>query len=311
MVGSCPPLTHAETQESPSPEALPSTSTAIIHAQPTGESDTGEVEKICLDDDILQLLGDAPEPETVLGKAIHNDIATRWQDILKKGLGKDAKDNICKEYLIPSNCELLVPPILNPEAKAALTEQSVKRDASLVHRQKQLGIAISALAQATENIIHHSKESNKADLRQTVLKPISDACRLLCDMHNGETKIRRKFVISSINTSLKDTLLESASDKFLFGDNMSDKLKAAKSVQRSGEALKVIQNKKPQSQRPSFFNKNRSNFKTLHQKSAGKPDAGKPPLAPRHQHNHAPPPSQRRARPRSPTLSAPRKTTRR
>lgn len=70
---------------------------------------------------------------------------------------------------------MLAAPALNPEVKAALPESMVKRDATLLAKQKQLGIAIAALAQAAELVI--SKEANIAK----VLKPISDACRLLCD----------------------------------------------------------------------------------------------------------------------------------
>lgn len=63
-----PPLTPAEMQEVPLPTDVPSTSVVIIDAQPTSVFDSGDVEKESLEDDILQLLGDAPEPETITGK---------------------------------------------------------------------------------------------------------------------------------------------------------------------------------------------------------------------------------------------------
>ncbi|CAH0718645.1 unnamed protein product, partial [Brenthis ino] len=109
-------------------------------------------------------------------------------------------------------------------------------------------------------------------------------------MHHYETKTRRKFVIASINTSLKDTLANSEADKFLFGDNMSEKLKTAKTVRRSAEALKVTQapfSRANFSNNKSFNSKNNLNYKPLHQKTTGRQHAGRPyaVLPPRHQNS--------------------------
>lgn len=249
------------------PPPLPLTNVAACADAPVPSGDAD------LDDEILKLLGDAPEPETIFGAAVHKDIAARWHNVLKIGLTKDCKESIFKEYLIPSNCELLVPPILNPEAKAALTDAFIKRDASMLSRQKHLSVAIAALTQTLDKMVSR-KDSQTSDF----LKPISDACRVLCDMHYYETETRKKFVISSTNSGLKDALSNSVTDKFLFGENMSEKLKTAKTVQRSGEELKSVL--RHQNQKNSTYNKSRVNYKTLHQK---RPDAGRTAAGPRQQ----------------------------
>lgn len=220
-----------------------------------------------LDGDILQLLGDAPKPDAPLGPPIHKDVASRWQEILVKGLSKEVKDKMLTEYLIPSNCDLLTAPALNPEAKAALSEPSVKRDAFLMQKQKQLGVALSALSSATTLIL--ANETSK----QKLLKPISDACRMLCDSHFIETKSRRNLVISSTNMQLKDTLTESVRDKsWLFGENITEKVKTAKNIQRSGDDLK---NQPKSMTKSNFHGKNNKfllNFKAQHhRKIADKP----------------------------------------
>ncbi|KOB70373.1 ORF1p [Operophtera brumata] len=171
--------------------------------------------------------------------------------------------------MVPNNCDLLLAPTLNPEVKAALPDTLVKWDSSLVYKQKQLGIALSALATVTEMII--ANETSK----QKMLKPLSDACRILCDSHYVETRTRRGFVISSINTKLRDALIESSRDKLLFGDNVSEKLKAAKTIQLSGESLKNAQ--KPKFQRPNNIastsgNKSHLNFMPQHRKTDNKPN---------------------------------------
>ncbi|RVE40649.1 hypothetical protein evm_014701 [Chilo suppressalis] len=247
---------------SPAP-SLPSPSNAAA----AGTSKTPDIAEAHLDEEILQLLGEAPEPETLLGAPVHKDIAARWHDVIKKGLSKDCKEKIFKEYLIPSNCELLIPPLLNPEAKAALTSTFIKRDLSLISRQKHLSVAIAALTCTLDKII-----TTKDSQRQDVLKSISDACRILCDMYHYETETRKKFVVSSINTGLQGALTNAITDKFLFGENMSERLKTAKTVQKSGEELKTVQ----RTQNPKYsFNKN---YNTLHQK---RPVAGRVPAGPR------------------------------
>ncbi|KAI8433501.1 hypothetical protein MSG28_015533 [Choristoneura fumiferana] len=214
-----PAQPHQEMPRPASPQPGPSSAPHLVLGD-TAEEILPSSEDVELDEEILKLLGDAPKPDLALGKSIHKDVASRWKEILMKGLQKEVKEKILEEYLVPSNCELFIAPALNPEAKAALPDYLVKRDASLMHRQKQLGSALAALARATDLIITQNSSP------QDILKPISDACRILCDSHFLETKTRRNFVISAINTKLKDALINTERDKFLFGDNVSDKVKA-------------------------------------------------------------------------------------
>ncbi|XP_047984940.1 uncharacterized protein LOC125225330 [Leguminivora glycinivorella] len=199
-----------------------------------------EVADLALNEDVLLLLGDAPEPEVDFGKPVHKDIASRWQEILIKGLPKEVTENLLKEYLIPQNCDFLVPPILNPEAKVALSDFMVKRDAALSAKQKQIGIALAALSQVVELVI------NKETSTQKILKPLGDACRVLCDSHFCETKTRRGFVTAAINADVKDIITESPRDKFLFGSNITEQLKSAKCIKESGSVLKQSKNEKSQ-----------------------------------------------------------------
>ncbi|XP_061711559.1 uncharacterized protein LOC133520880 [Cydia pomonella] len=270
------PLSQPPTQQEPprpaSPRPGPSSAPDLPETQPQVLSSSPKDQE--LGDDILLMLGDAPKPELALGDSIHKDVASRWHEILLKGLQKEVKEKLFQEYLVPSNCDLLVAPTLNAEAKAALTDNLIKRDHAIMEKQKQLGIALSALAQAMDLLLKPDASA------QNILKPVSDACRILCDSHYLETKTRRYFVASSINTDLKETLTNTVRDGFLFGDNITDKLKVAQSVQKSGETLKHTP--KPLNNRFNKNNfvlnkkshKNNLNFKPLHQRRQSKPDAG-------------------------------------
>ncbi|XP_048484189.1 uncharacterized protein LOC125490097 [Plutella xylostella] len=231
------PMQNTSPSEQPNPE--PTTADVTVHepglpSDPGPSTTTGapnEESEAQLEEDILQILGEAPQPDIVLGRNIHRDIASRWQDILLKGMTKESKEQLFKKYLIPANCHYLVAPILNPEAKAAVPDILAKRDCTLLQKQNQIGVALAALSQVIEMIV------KKETATQLLLQPLSDACRLLCDSHNMETKTRRSIVMSTINTSLRETLTNSSRDKYLFGEDLTEKLKAAKSVQRTGESL--------------------------------------------------------------------------
>lgn len=184
-----------------------------------------------LEDDILQILGEPPQPEIALGKNIHKDIASRWQEILIKGLPRELKEPLLKKYLKPANCNFFVAPLLNPEAKAATPDILARRDATLLQKQNQIGVALAALSQLTEMILRN--ETSK----QTLLQPLSDACRILCDSHCIEGRTRRSIIMSSINTSLRDALANTNRDKYLFGEDLAEQLKAAKFVEKTRESL--------------------------------------------------------------------------
>ncbi|XP_061713654.1 uncharacterized protein LOC133522352 [Cydia pomonella] len=225
-----------------SPQDMPSPPEQSTPAQTDTETEVPNPEEQQLDDEILSLLGDAPKSDHPFGPPMHKDIANRWQEILLKGLDKETKEKLLKQYVIPKNCDMLLAPKLNPEAKAALSDGSVKRDFCIMQKQNQVGVALAALASLTELII--SGENNK----QKLLKPLSDACRILCDSHHSETATRRHFVLTATDAALKETLVEAERDQFLFGENVSEKLKVAKSIQKTGESLKQ--------QQKSVFNKN-------------------------------------------------------
>ncbi|XP_047022714.1 uncharacterized protein LOC124632772 [Helicoverpa zea] len=307
--------THVSNLQSTPPEPPPSqpepeqpplenlTSTTV----PGSSLDTQPemIEETELEEDILLLLGDAPKTETPRGPAIHKDIASRWQLILANGLAKDSKDNICRDHNAPSNCDLLLTPLLNPEVKAALPEALVKRDAILQNKQKQLGVALSALATLTDMII-----SNELS-RQKLLKPLSDASRILCDSHYQETRTRRNFIITSINHKLKNTLTEATRDSMLFGENLTEKLKAAKTIQQSGDALKSQKPKIPAHPNAATIrNKGYLNYQAQHRKVEHKPQAGpKRPPWPAQRPQSSGTSSSRQRRPSPTRTTSPRRKT--
>ncbi|XP_063837657.1 uncharacterized protein LOC135086794 [Ostrinia nubilalis] len=147
-------------------------------------------------------------------------------------------------------------PKLNKEVAAALNDMAKKRDQVIETRQKQMSTALACVGQALQMCIGDHQQQ-----KLTIIKKLNEAGRLLSDSIFLETKGRRNLVLSTINKDLKDSLLETESGDYLFGDNLIEKIKTAKAVQKSGKELKVIVNDKKKTfvRRPETSAKNDNN----------------------------------------------------
>ncbi|KAI8423337.1 hypothetical protein MSG28_014351 [Choristoneura fumiferana] len=88
--------------------------------------------------------------------------------------------------LVPENCQLLSPPLLNGEVNAAINEACKNRDKTLANKQKELGLALTALGLAITELLKESPDNIK------IMKLLSDTGRILTDLHHGENITRNK-----------------------------------------------------------------------------------------------------------------------
>lgn len=63
----------------------------------------------------------------------------------------------------------------------------------------------------------------------------------MTDLQRDETLNRKSIILAAISSSQKETLDSSKADEWLFGEKLRDRLKAAKTIERSGKSLKVKQ----------------------------------------------------------------------
>lgn len=188
---------------------------------------------------LAEILGENPSTTEEYGPDIHEDLASRFNHLATTGLDIKLRKELATKYPVPANCTRIAAPLLNPEIKAALPEAVLKRDRSLEARQKQLATAIACLASAMTD------QLNSEQIDQDLLKKLMDTARLLCDIQNADSKTRRNFAVFSVKKDMKDHLSNTKQDKFLFGENLSDTLKAAKAVNKSSTELKVPPPKMP------------------------------------------------------------------
>lgn len=196
------------------------------------DGETIEVIEPQLDPDILTALGETTEEAPKFGPNIHEKLSKLWNPILRKGLSKEAKENLTKSYHIPENCSLLQAPKLNAEISAAVSEATRSRDKRVEFVQQQLGLGISALNKGLELLLDDSND------RLQAIKFLSDSCRLLCDLHFIETEARKKFVTPGLDKSFLNIMQDVERDDLLFGNKLSDKIKATKVIEKHGLQIK-------------------------------------------------------------------------
>ncbi|KAI8423704.1 hypothetical protein MSG28_012736 [Choristoneura fumiferana] len=187
-----------------------------------------------LEQDILDILGDDPSTGNPYGENLHKDIASRWQNILVNGLNKDNRITLQKLYLPAENCPYMTAPKLNAEIKAALTEVNNKKDIYSQSRQNQLTSCLAAIGKVLN--IALAKNQN---IPQDIIKPLSDAGRLLCDYHHKESLSRRYATMNSLSKETKDVLKNTKIDEFLFGSDLAEKLKTSKAISKSGLEMRT------------------------------------------------------------------------
>lgn len=157
-------------------------------------------------------------------------------EIIKKGLPLEERKKILKKFPPPENCTLMDPPKLNLEVKAVVDNTIVKRDERIIEKQEKIVASLAALGRTIDLML----TLNPPD-RAKYLEPLNFVMRLLTDLLHDETEIRRNLILKNIKASFKDVLKDLPPDSFLFGSNLSEKIKAAKVLKNSTKDLVIPQ----------------------------------------------------------------------
>nr|CAH7715086.1 unnamed protein product [Callosobruchus chinensis] len=85
-----------------------------------------------LSEDTSHILFPGADPGKVSssGFKLHSALDSRWCHILTNGTPGEEASNLREKHAAPSNCELLVPPKINPEVEAILSTTHLTRDST-------------------------------------------------------------------------------------------------------------------------------------------------------------------------------------
>lgn len=185
----------------------------------------------------MQLIGSTTTAPAV-GEALHPQLEKVWSVILTEGLNDDVRVELLTKYPVPSNCPALGAPKLNDEVKIVTQQSTQNRDVRVCLTQTQIGASLAALGRALNVLV--AKE-DLDDQSRLMIETLSDAARILSDLHHTESDNRRKFIFldKGINSAYKEKLIQVPVDDFLFGKDLSDRLKSSKELERASSALKM------------------------------------------------------------------------
>lgn len=185
-----------------------------------------------LSSEILEALGDPKSKDESFGPKIPDEISKRWGRVLVEGLTKEQKLDMIENTQIPDNFRLVKAPILNPEISHILSDPIKNRDKVLEKSQNHLGMGIAGLSTMISAMID-SKTHNIE-----LIKKLSETSQIFLDLHNENTKTRRKLVMSSLDKKFSAVVADVKRDEFLFGADLGEKIKATKSAEKSGLQIK-------------------------------------------------------------------------
>lgn len=191
-----------------------------------------------LDPDVLEALGDDPVDDVSEGVKLHSSIKKRWDHWCHKGLSEKDRESLQKKYPSINGLEA---PVLNPEISTILPEYSAKRDSHMLERTQLAGAALAALGSAISDIIEEKEGIDKTDF----VEKLNDAAKLITHVMFSQTESRKAFILPGIDKTIKSLLEKSKTDEYLFGKNLSERIKQAQALAKVGENMKnPVQNKK-------------------------------------------------------------------
>ena len=204
------------------------------HGAVAPSADTLVVQDPLLEAEILDILGADPSALPTSELSFHTALASRWIHFLTHGLDTVVKKELKQKYTVPANCAALQAPLLNPELRPALPLVVGRKDRAASLTQTQLGLGLVPLGQA----MHLLLQPMPSPPPDKLLALLSDAAKIITDSFYHLTQSRRHNILNSINKTAKETLQQASTDAYLFGNELGERLKAAKALLRSCNDLK-------------------------------------------------------------------------
>lgn len=184
-----------------------------------------------LPEEFILALGDEGKITEEKGENIRQELVNRWNNILKQGIAKENWPKLINKYRTPGNFPMAIAPKLNPELVAALSENTLKRDKKFEYRQNLVGKVLSCMGSMLTEIMKGNLNSVK------LIEGINDSAKILCNMNHYDNFVRRHFALSPLHNSVKKAVTNVTVDTYLFGENLGERLKSAKALERNGSLL--------------------------------------------------------------------------
>lgn len=203
-------------------------------------------------DSALKVLGMDPNDCKFKKVIYHPELKNTWLKWKNEGLPEKNKKEILESYNRKSDLYTEAPQ-LNLEIVPLLSEIAKKRDQHFVDTQNCVGTALAALGAAVSMLLDPPEEGLD---EETFTDYISHAGQILTDVFHQQSIARKSFITPQLNKNIKPVVETMFSNEWLYGDNLKDKVKDVKEIEK---ACANIKEKTPQKHTTKF--REQGNFK--------------------------------------------------
>ena len=190
-----------------------------------------EIKETPLQKEFAEIFGGDPSASNALQIKIHSSILNRWKFWFVNGIKKEEKENLLEKYQSPGGLEV---PKLNPEILLKLPKHAKSRDTHMSTRQQLAGAALAALGSVMTTLIEETESIDKIQ----VMEKLHDAGKLMAEIIHSQTKSRKAFIVAGVDKDTKTMLEDTKTEEFLFGNNLSEKFKEAKVMDKIANSMK-------------------------------------------------------------------------
>ncbi|XP_074110087.1 uncharacterized protein LOC141534558 [Cotesia typhae] len=226
----------------------------------TSSAETDLSKEKVLDEDVETVLGADPTAGNKKDLDLHPSLLARWPTWLSVGLPKESKESVLDKYSRKGNINLEAPE-LNEEMLITLNESGVKRDKLFTAEQNLVGSAMSAVGDSISLIL---KDDEEPVDHLVLLERLADTGKLLAQLHFQISSARKSFISPVLSKPMKELLQKTKLGVFLYGEKLTEKIKAVKSIKKFGKEMK---NTLPTSTTTSFNKFTKTNQKPVTSRS--------------------------------------------
>lgn len=199
-----------------------------------GPSPNDSSEQEAAKNDALKALGMDPNDSTFKVVKYHSELKNTWLKWKNEGLPEKNKKVILESYNRKGDFYTEAPK-LNLEIVPLLADIAKKRDQHFVDTQNCVGAAIAALGAAVSTLIDPPEEGLDEDV---FTEYISHAGQILTDVFHQQSVARKSFITPQLNKNIKPVVETMVSDEWLYGDNLKDKVKDVKEIEKACANIK-------------------------------------------------------------------------
>ncbi|KAL0114898.1 hypothetical protein PUN28_010435 [Cardiocondyla obscurior] len=183
---------------------------------------------------VLKALGIDPNDTKFKMIKYHPEMKNTWQKWKNEGLPDKNKKEILELYNRKADLYVEAPK-LNLEIIPLFSEIAKKRDQHFVDTQNCVGTAITSLGTAVSMILDPPEEGIDED---TLTNYISHAGQILTDVFHQQSITRKSFITPQLNKNVKLVVENIFSDEWLYGDDLKEKVKDVKEIEKACANIK-------------------------------------------------------------------------